>query len=330
MHLRFFVALLALPLGGCGLFLDTSPPDQAADGGPSCEVSSDCDDGLACTVDSCVNGACAHAREDARCEAGDICAPVVGCVTPCDDASDCGALDLGECGFGHCTFVTDELGYCTRRLDDDVCGDAFGCTDDVCSESGECTSVPSDANCDDELECTVDVCDPSNTTHDADGCGHTPSDALCADDFACTVDLCLPGHDRADVMKGCVHVPDDTVCADAHDAECTASVCTPALGCQLRVFGAECESGQHCDLATGSCAPLGVCEEDADCSDGNPCNGVELCETGMGFCYLAEEERECPFSGDECLEAFCEPISVDLFACEVRLAPFCYDVPLPP
>lgn len=74
-----------------------------------CTTTADCDDGVACTIDQCTNGACQHTTMDALCEDGndcttDICHLTQGCFFPptprccgngfteygegCDDAND--------------------------------------------------------------------------------------------------------------------------------------------------------------------------------------------------------------------------------------------------
>jgi hypothetical protein len=38
-----------------------------------CAADAECDDGIACTLDRCVAGACTHTADDAVCEDGDVC-----------------------------------------------------------------------------------------------------------------------------------------------------------------------------------------------------------------------------------------------------------------
>lgn len=82
-------------------------------------LSLDCDDGVACTKDQCVAGACVHTPVHALCNDGlacdgvEICDPSVGCVSP---------------GLS--------------------CDDGVACTVDACAEpKGACSSTPSDALC---------------------------------------------------------------------------------------------------------------------------------------------------------------------------------------
>ncbi|MBM4395055.1 MAG: hypothetical protein FJ087_05140 [Deltaproteobacteria bacterium] len=104
---------------------------KAAVCGPAPEAVS-CDDGLACTVDSCdpLKG-CSHLAVD-----GD-----------CDD------------GFACTTDVCDPLAGCVSTPEDSACTDSDPCTDDVCSPSDGCVHPLNAAPCDDGDPCTVgDAC----------------------------------------------------------------------------------------------------------------------------------------------------------------------------
>ncbi len=82
-------------------------------------LSLSCDDGIGCTADHCVEGACVHEPVDSLCGDGlacdgqELCDPGVGCVSP---------------GLS--------------------CDDGIACTADACAEpKGECSSKPDDALC---------------------------------------------------------------------------------------------------------------------------------------------------------------------------------------
>ncbi|RME37020.1 MAG: hypothetical protein D6788_10395 [Planctomycetota bacterium] len=73
--------------------------DETNDQCVECFTVSDCpDDGIACTVDACVNGVCRHDPSDALCDDGlfcngpETCNALLGCVAgsnPCDDPNLC-------------------------------------------------------------------------------------------------------------------------------------------------------------------------------------------------------------------------------------------------
>ena len=129
-----------------------------------CEQDADCDDGLYCNgAETCVNGACS---------AGTFpCDDGVACTTDsCDDDADsCGNTpDNNQCNPGE---VCDPVAGCQAQIEctqdqdcDDglFCNGAETCQNDVCAAG---TAV----SCDDSVACTTDSCD-----EDADACGSVP------------------------------------------------------------------------------------------------------------------------------------------------------------
>jgi hypothetical protein len=150
----------------------------------------DCDDSVACTMDSCDEGAdaCANVTSDPACDDG----------LYCNGAETCDAIDGCEAGTAP------------------NCSDGVGCTTDSCDEGTDsCANAPSDAACDDGLYCNgTETCDA-----DAD-C--QPGTAIeCADGFACSVDSCDEGTDACDA--------DFSTCT-CGDSEITGSeVCDPPV-----------------------------------------------------------------------------------------------------
>ncbi len=159
----------------------------------ACATDADCDDGVACTVDTCVGGGqgCAHLPQDASCDDGiactvDTCDLLAGCTAAPDDA----ACDDGIA----CTTDTcDTAAGCLATPNDAACDDGNACngTESCSTSAGGCVNN-ADGSCSDGVPCTFDECDG------AGGCLHTPSDAACSDGFACTVDAC-------DAAAGCTH-----------------------------------------------------------------------------------------------------------------------------
>jgi len=126
-----------------------------------CATGADCNDGNACTDDTCTNQLCVHTNNSA---------------TECDN-NPCSAGD--RCLNGHC------------KPGPNPCDDANNCTIDVCDGQGGCSYTA--VNCNDNNVCTDDFC------VSATGCGHTDNNAPCADGNACTLGdacgggVCLPG-----------------------------------------------------------------------------------------------------------------------------------------
>ncbi len=319
--------VLTLGLSGCGLVLDTSPPDaphrctssadcddgDACDGAETCvdgeckagEAPS-CDDGIACTKDACSPSAgCKHEPDDTACDSGEVCLLGVGCKVQvvCEGDADCVDVGAGGCAHGVCG----PAGVCTVVLDHAACEDAFACTTDVCNEDGTCASTPTNTACSDGLACTRDVCDPEGTAHDAAGCVFTPEHARCDDGFGCTEDYCVPENEFAVAIEGCIHIPHDELCGDAVDGggeptfSCAADVCVPTLGCQVQARAEWCMPGMRCNLDSGECEPFEFFCQVGCGDDGDPCNGVETCVSSE-FCVV---EPGCPPPDDPCMGSFC-------------------------
>lgn len=228
-----------------------------------CEPNSpaNCDDGDACTADTCDLGSltCVHTDVSATCDDGnpctdDSCVPSSGCThspnsAPCDDGNPCTTGDV--CGGGVCAG-----GAPTN------CDDGIACTDDTCDGSSGCIHTPNPSSCDDGNPCTDDVCDLGT------GCLHVDNTAPCEDGNLCTVgDTCAGGTCVAGSPANC----DDGL-------GCTDDSCDPGLGC---VHTNTCADGNPC--TDNLCTPSG-CEFVADdtnyCEDGDSCTDGDHCVDG--------------------------------------------------
>jgi hypothetical protein len=95
-----------------------------------CSSSAECDDGVACTQDSCVaGGTCSNQPLDALCDAGQRCVPPTGCTSAvCTRNEDCFDDDFcdgdEECAAGGC--------YEGPARD---CNDGNVCTEDRCDDA---------------------------------------------------------------------------------------------------------------------------------------------------------------------------------------------------
>lgn len=237
-----------------------NPQTGACDAG----ATLDCDDGDACSVDTChtVHG-CRHAPmvcDDADVCTTDRCDSILGCThTPfvCQDADVCNGSETCDAQSGACLPGT------TLPCDDD---DA--CTLDRCSPIIGCEHVSE--SCDDLDACTVDSCDPlSGCAHVAVVCDDQnlcnglescnpktgecqPGTLLsCDDNDACTVDTC-------NAVKGCASAP---IACDDQDS-CTIDSCHAQLGCRVEPL---CDAGYACSKGECSCIePRGDRDGDGD------------------------------------------------------------------
>ncbi|HRE88239.1 MAG TPA: hypothetical protein PK095_03780 [Myxococcota bacterium] len=140
-----------------------------------------CDDGVACSVDTCdrATDSCVSTPSDSLCDddeacTTDTCDAVSGCrhtplTGPCDDGNAC---TTGEtCATGTCagTPVT-------------CADDGNACTDTSCVPASGCVTTNNSASCDDGDNCTTNDRCAGGT------CAGSERD--CNDDDACTIDQC--------------------------------------------------------------------------------------------------------------------------------------------
>ncbi len=241
-----------------------------------------CNDGVACTVDSCneLLAGCDFVPNDLLCDNGlycdgwEYCDPFAGCQRgynpcspqPCDEA-------MATCGL------------CTSDAD---CNDGLACTLDSCDVfSGYCNIVANDALCDDGLFCNgfeycdywlgcqlwYDPCFGLPCDENTDSCGGCLSDADCDDFVACTVDTCNIA------TNFCNHAPDHAVCDNG-------LFCDGVETCDLFF---DCQPGNPLDCDDGVFCTIDACNEEsaacdhvpdnATCDNGLFCDGEETCDT---------------------------------------------------
>jgi cysteine-rich repeat protein len=273
---------------------------EACDGAGTClaGIPVDCNDGVACTADSCneATDSCDRIPDDAACDDAMFCNGMetcdlsLGCLpgTPVD-CPDNGAFCDG-------TEYCDETGdtcisggdpcasgeRCNEESDacDPVvvcqCGDGALCGDEQCDDgnmiSGDCCDncVFADAGspCSDEVYCNgAETCDGAGICQPG-----TPVE--CTDGVACTEDSCNETSDT------CEHIPSNAACDDG--LYCNgAELCDQGLGCQPGAAvecpdnGAFCDGTEYCDEESDSCISSGdpcadsaVCDEEADACTG--------------------------------------------------------------
>lgn len=292
--------------GDCWAGGDVHPFDQCL----RCDVASSstewtavsCDDGDACTVDSCdaVTGCAQKAGAPGSC---------------CKFASDClaaglvaGACQVVSCKSGSCEVVADETS------NGKACDDESACTIDDSCQAGACTGgVPKSCEKPGLGGCVTVACEAGSGD-----CVETPlaKGAGCDDGNACTVS------DACDAVGGCAGTVKDCGAGDV----CTLATCESGTGaCKLLAKeggacddGEKCTTGDSCD-AEGACTGtwdggLGgcACVGDSDCDDGQTCT-TDTCNTatgacsntvGAGFCLLdgACVGANATKSGNACLE----------------------------
>ncbi|MCB9651546.1 MAG: hypothetical protein H6730_33870 [Deltaproteobacteria bacterium] len=238
---------------GMACTLDSGDPGTCKAGACGiCQADADCDDGNACTADTCDLGAhvCRHAPVAGTCDDQDLCTtgdtcsdgvcrgqPAVTCDSPpgpCFEAA-------GRCdpGTGTCAYTTSVAGApCTD--------DNRDCTLDVCDGNGACThdDAPAGTACQDGDLCTyADVCDGNGT------CGGTA--------LTCTDAAGVCGANRScDGTPRCVETfPGPAVSCDDGNACSFSDGCNGAGGCQGTTYS--CNDGDLCTQDT--CDGQGGC-----------------------------------------------------------------------
>ncbi|UCC29374.1 MAG: hypothetical protein JSU86_14375 [Phycisphaerales bacterium] len=192
----------------------------------------------------------------------------------CQNHADCDDDD-------DCTDDTCDNGSCVNTPID--CDDGDACTDDTC-EAGQCTNPPTD--CDDGDLCTIDSCDS------ATGCFVEPR--VCDDDgvFCNGVEecdsatgLCVSAGDPCAQGENCDEANDECRPACTTDADCDDDVwCNGLETCPVDTCqpgtAVDCDDGvgcteDSCNENTDSCDNVA---NDANCDDGQFCNGSETCD----------------------------------------------------
>ena len=260
--------------GGCVSEVDDGACDdgQWCNGAESCDATEDCqpgtapacDDGVACTADSCDEDAdaCVSEPQDGACDDGLFCN---GAET-CDAVEGCRPAEE-PCGVG---LVCDEAGdRCVECLAATDCDDGVACTIDECVLNA-CRNTPNDGACDDGLWCDGDeTCDPTA------GC-QPGAVRLCDDGVACTADSCDEDADA------CVYAGDDALCDDG--LWCNGAETCDATGGCLPGEAPSCDDEVPC--TTDACDEEGdACThtpDDGACDDGDAYNGQETCGALVG------------------------------------------------
>ena len=271
-----------------------------------------CDDGNACTEDSCVA------------ETGCVNEPLTG--TECADGNVCTLAD-------HC-----DSGACVGTPI--ACEDDNPCTDDACNPTGGCVFTNNAAKCDDLDPCTVaDACeagqclgfpvacdcagpgdpacaalDDGNLCNGALYCNTDTLPFLCATDPATVVTCQQPEGPHAFCLESTCN-PDTGACVVAPDHEGLAcddgDACTLDDRCQQGVCAgdveANCTDGNLC--TDDSCDPAAGClnvPNTLPCFDGSFCTQGDSC--GGGSCQPGPTEADCN-DGNPCTTDSCDPVA---------------------
>ena len=307
--------------GADGLASDSATSGDAVDagssGGPAdancptcCKTAADCDDGDACTADSCNvdGGKCTNAKiggcgelsapcaAKAPCQQG-VCDPVTNACVACTTSKDCGAGKL--CQAQQCKAAK----ACSSDVD-------CKAQNQVCAKSdGVCVDCVSDADCAENSACFDHACKPADPCKSSKDCAKVcdakllkcvdcvGSEDCAAGQYCAPWHACVPTICKADACAGNALFecrpsgggydvrPD---CAD--DNPCTDDGCETGKGCTATPNAAPCDDGNSCTSNDGCSA--GQCKGGSTpCDDANPCTD-DKCQAQTG-CYHTANTAAC-------------------------------------
>lgn len=225
-----------------------------------CTRDVDCDDGVACTLDRCIDGTCDRTPDDARCTA-----------TACTSDVRC---------------LPDE-GGCIEEVT--VCDDMIACTDDSCNPSTGCVFTPNDSRCGAGATCDLTIrgcrggscmthadcadADMCNLDRCVDGICEHPPGMGCADSNPCTDSRCVPETGACEVTNNTAFCDDGDACTAS--SRCSAGTCTGVpISC---TGGNPCVTGS-CSAATGMCTNMPR-PDGTDCGSGRVCCAERCADT---------------------------------------------------
>lgn len=277
---------------------------------PGCTGDADCASENECVEDGscdlstyeCVEGApVASGAECGEAGAGTVCA-LGQCITPaCSSNADC---DDGV--------ICNGAETCDLERFECVAGDPPGHRA-PCGDAGEVCHLVAG-----EFECRVPGCLEDEDCPALSAC-HEPGTCNEAT-LTCVSGVALDhGASCGDAGEIC-RVDDDGIeCIVPEcvaDAECeSANECVEDGSCDLDTFkcigGGNAENGTICDLGgaegqclSGSCV-TGFCEIDADCDNGNACDGAETCVANVCAAGTPPGDGASCGGGDVCLNEQC-------------------------
>jgi hypothetical protein len=255
--------------------------------GTSCADSNLCDGTESCQAGVCADGAALVCNDGSACTT-DSCDPATGCKaaqvvngTPCPDANACDGAE------------TCQVGVCTDGAAL-VCNDSKVCTTDTCNPAVGCqnTPLPSGSSCADATVCNgAETCQAGNCV-----AGTT---LACNDANLCTSDSCHP-------TNGCTYtsLANGTSCSDGE--YCNGAEICQAGTCKDQV-DPSCDDSNPCtlDTCTGGACQHGPAFDGQPCaSDSNACT-LDICQSGSCGHPQAATGTSCADDGNSCTDDYC-------------------------
>lgn len=191
-------------------------PNDACD----CESDADCDDGVACTTDSCADLVCEHPIEPGFCRIGGECIA--------HNAPD----PTNSCRF--CDATLNQTGW-TSAAPGTSCDDGLWCTGKDTCTGGTCQhEFSGHERCSGSGPCALDACDESR-----DSC-YAPAGTVCANVVTinrCVNDVCGGSSEAVELTRACTG--DSPECPTEENEEVVSTT--------------SCTIDQACNGSTGRC-----------------------------------------------------------------------------
>ena len=262
-----------------------------------------CDDGFACTDDSCdpQSGACVHDSTGCGCFTDDDCEDELPCSSEscamadgwsqCEVTSIAGCLIEGACWSDLDVKPEDPCLVCdlstdngqtswSPNTDGKTCGDGDYCLDGACvtsdCQSGECEMSEAtgwEEVCSIQNVVTGTACDEGKGICYKGDCNPYPAlcaGAVCDDEILCTIDFCDPQ------TNACVH--DASACNCLTNADCSDDLECTVDHCDMKYGTSQCQEECSCVDLDGDGS-----QEDCTCAPKNVPDG-ESCDDGAGAC----------------------------------------------
>ena len=291
----------------------------------------DCDDGLPCTTEKCTNGECVAVLLPFYCLIEATCVPsgAANPENPCEVCVHSSAPEAwsvrpdGEhCGAGRVCYG----GECCER--------AANCAGLVCGDDG-CGGTCGE--CESGFECVDGLClcqpDCADSTCGPDGCGGSCGE--CGAGYLCVYETgglnCAPSCFELCLGRQCGSAGQvgECSCGECEDDAnpCTDTACTEDGSCIHLPNDFPCDDGNPCtaedtcsvSVCAGQLLPLNeltleecLCEDDQDCAlldDGDSCNGIFVCDTGVNPSACVTDPASVPvcFDDNPCTSDSCDP-----------------------
>jgi hypothetical protein len=276
----------------------TELPGAGEGGGGATEC--DCDDGIACTSDECVDGACQHQALHFACAGGEYCSLEEGCLEgeACAQDDDCERPDncltatcntnLARCVFEFLDSDSDGRApeSCGGNDCDDGDGRIHGDQPEVCDGiDNDCDGVTdpeTESSCGEGLVCIGQMC-------------RCPAPGILCDGPIGTGQICVDPTNDSDHCGNC-----QTACSDLE--ECVNRVCECAA--EYDVCGSLCVDFQT-DIA--NCGECGNHCGNGECFEGGcicPNGGVDCSASDIPDCVDTDTDLlHCGGCNERCLDA---------------------------